>query len=355
MEISFGAHRSKPDYRDIQHEDITLAGIVPSIYTENYSTIPVTMQNKIGICTSNLCYLMQKNLQKQGINVVLSRRFLYTVTKRYIDNNTQEGSSLRSALKAAYNYGVALESTVPTDTTVSHADFIKEYEWPQSVWDEALKYRIDGYVSVKIDRDAIAKAIYECGGIYARVEVGKEWYTNTNGYGSWLSKDILPLRRPITPISGHAIVPFAYDNSNTKFDITLRNSWSTGWANQGNGDLLLEDYSPDFTEAWTITLQPIVNTLPKKNDFNHIFLRDLAYGDMNSEEVKQLQIFLKIFGFFNYPIVTGNYGKVTQDAVYQFQLEYVTLSFWEKYFLRGSKIGEKTRTAINSMVKGLHI
>lgn len=347
LEISFGAQPSEHDYRDIKHKDITLASIVPPSYVEDYSNIPISMQNRIGICTANLCDFVEHLFEKRGIKVRLSRRFLYTVTKQLIDKNTTEGSSLRSALKAAYNYGIAPESMVPTDTMVSHEEFIKEFNWPKAVWDEALKYRIGGYVSVAVDRDSIAQAIYEYGGIYAMLNVGKEWYSNPLGYYSWRAEDVLPLRKPVNVISGHAVVSFGYDNTQ-KSNLSLRNSWSNRWANLGTGNLYLEDYAPHFREAWAVTLSSLENTLPKKQDFKHVFTSTMMFGQ-TSEEIKKLQTFLKIEGYFNYPDITGYYGNATRQAVFDFQRDHVQLN-WGDWFLAGTIAGPKTILAMNNII-----
>lgn len=349
FQFTLGAQPSAPDYRDVKAHDLAFAGIYPPSYSEDLSKIPVTMQNKLGICTANLCYYIERLFQKRGIEVRLSRRFLYNVTKHYIDQNPYEGSSMRSAIKAAYKYGVATEATVPTDTTLSHADFISVYEWPKAVWDEALKYRIGGYVSVKTDRDSLASGIAQYGMVYARMEVGKEWYTAPLGNSSWNPKDITPLRKPAQTISGHAVVIYSYDVSGVKMHNILRNSWSEAWANQGNGDFFLEDYAPFLTEAWGITLDPIINDLPKPDDFKYSFDEDMRFGE-TSEDIKNLQIFLKMKGFFTYPYITGFYGAVTQQAVYKFQLENVIMSWYEKNVLLGSKVGPKTRGVINHMI-----
>lgn len=340
--LSFGAAPSEKDYRDIKDYQVTLATPYPTSFTDDLSEIAVTMQGKLGICTANLCYVIERQLAKKGIKVKLSRRFLYTVTKRLIDQNTSEGSSMRSALKAAYKYGVALESSVPTDVTVSHEKFIEDYTFTPEIWQEALKYRIGGYISIGTDKDSLAAGISQYGALYARFEVGNEWFTP-----SWNAKDILPLRKPAKVISGHAVVPFSYDSSFPKMHAILRNSWSTDWANKGNGDFFIEDYGP--TEAWAVTMNPIVNELPKEEEFSHVFNTNMELGDTN-EEVKKLQTFLKINGYFDYPSATGFFGRVTQDALYHFQLDHVYMNWIEKYLYRGRYCGLKTRTVINSIL-----
>lgn len=342
-EIGFGAHPSSHDYRDVKDYHYSLATPYPPDYTDDLSEIEVTMQGKLGICTANLCYVIENLYAKKGVKIKLSRRFLYTVTKHYIDQDTMEGSSLRSVLKAAYKYGVAPEEMVPTNVSISHEQFISDYTFTPEIWAEALKYRIGGYISIGLDRESIANAISTYGSLYARMEVGEEWFRP-----SWRSEDILPLKKPIRPISGHAVVPFEYKSSqNYKFLYSLRNSWSKAWANNGNGNTFLEDYAP--TELWAVTLEPIVNELPKKTDFKYTFTKNMELGQLN-DEITQLQIFLKIKGYFDYPIATGFYGEITQRAVYKFQCEHIAMNWLERYIYKGRYCGIKTIKAMNAMM-----
>lgn len=340
-QIGTGAFPSPYDYRDTKDYHVTEAVPYPPSSSDDFSLIPVSMQNTLGICTSNLCDKIERlYLERTGKYVRLSRRFLYTVTKHYIDQNTTEGSSLRSALKAAYKYGVALESDVPTDTTVTHEQFISDFTYTPQIWATALQYRIGGYIAVGVDKDSLASAISQYGALYARFDVGSSWYTP-----SWST--CLPLKPSNPVISGHAVNIFSYDSTIQGMRDTCRNSWSIAWGNQGNGDFYVAQYAP--TEAWAVTLETIVNQLPAVSDFDYQFQTDMQFGDTN-DDVKQLQTFLKIQGYFDFPTATGFYGSVTQDAVYQFQLKNVQMNMIEKYIYRGKYCGTKTRAAINSMV-----
>jgi hypothetical protein len=72
----------------------------------------------------------------------------------------------------------------------------------------------------------------------------------------------------------------------------------------------------------------------------------------SSGEVKKLQTFLKKLGYFpQAQECTGFYGDITRNSVYHFQLDYVKLTPWEKLVMKGSKVGEKTRLALNSLIK----
>jgi hypothetical protein len=82
-------------------------------------------------------------------------------------------------------------------------------------------------------------------------------------------------------------------------------------------------------------------------DKGYVFTKNLAYGQIN-EDVARLQEKLASLGLFKHS-VTGFYGSITKQAVYDFQLQFVNLSWYEKYILRGSKVGEKTNKALNAL------
>lgn len=79
------------------------------------------------------------------------------------------------------------------------------------------------------------------------------------------------------------------------------------------------------------------------------FLSDMSYGS-NSKEVERLQAVLKQLGYFPMMNPTGFYGDITRNTVYHLQLDHVKLTPWENLFLRGSKVGPKTREAINKLI-----
>ena len=77
------------------------------------------------------------------------------------------------------------------------------------------------------------------------------------------------------------------------------------------------------------------------------FQQDMEYGQ-TWEEIKTLQKALIQLGFFvGEPY--AKYGKMTQDAVFKFQQKYCDLSLYEKTILKGSKVGPKTRDALNKL------
>jgi len=80
----------------------------------------------------------------------------------------------------------------------------------------------------------------------------------------------------------------------------------------------------------------------KRYEFN----KTMRYGE-RSEDVKRMQEKLKELGYFTFHTATGYYGRITQNAVYAFQLDKVPLSWYEKYVMKGSVAGPKTRAELS--------
>jgi len=86
--------------------------------------------------------------------------------------------------------------------------------------------------------------------------------------------------------------------------------------------------------------------------FLHAFTVDIGFGTRHSE-VKWLQDALKLFNCFPLNVLsTGYYGEITRQAVLNFQIKYVSLSWYERYVLKGVRVGTKTRTKLNELLGG---
>lgn len=77
------------------------------------------------------------------------------------------------------------------------------------------------------------------------------------------------------------------------------------------------------------------------------FQKPMKFGEQ-SQNVRDMQDFLKEKGFFTVQ-GTGYYGSLTSKAVLAFQLKYCNLSWYEKNVLRGTRVGEKTLLALNTL------
>lgn len=253
------------DERDHAYKDkeLTYAFPFPTQFKTDISIIvPQNVKNQrlIGACTASLTYYMEYLYwKKTGKYVKLSMAFLYLITKRFIDLNTIEGSSPRSALKAAQKIGVCTEETFPSNFSLSYADFMKQ-EIPAAAMSEAASYKIGMYRSIPIEPSLIAGAIYKYGLLYGRVEIDSHWWKP-----SYLPKDIDPLQPPSGPFTGHMITMFGYDDSDVKTKDFILNTWGQGWDNNGTGSIVHEDYMPHITELWAVTLDPVQPTVVDKS------------------------------------------------------------------------------------------
>lgn len=257
LPFSHGAQPSPEDLRDqlYRDKDLTYAFPFPTAHKTDLSIIVpgnVKHQKQIGACTGSLSYYIEYLYwKKTGKYVKLSMAFLYLITKKYIDKNTDEGSALRSVLKAAQKYGICTEETFPSNFNLQYKDFIAQ-EIPQKALDEALNYKIGQYTPIPIEPSLLAGAIYKYGMLYGRVIIGKEWWTP-----SYLEKDIDPIKPPKDKIGGHAIHLTGYDDSGEKTKNYGLNTWGSGWNNQGTFSFIYEDYIPNLTEAWAVTLDDV--------------------------------------------------------------------------------------------------
>jgi hypothetical protein len=253
LHIGFGAAPSKKDPRDKKDKELALAYPYPSKYDVDMAKVDVFYQSKIGVCTAAaLCGIIEwLYWKKTGKMVKLSVAFLYIVTKLHIDGNFYEGSSLRSALKAALKYGVCTEERFPTNVNLSHSSFLLQ-TIPKEAWNEALQYKIGGYVSIPVDESMLAAAMFKYGPLYTRFEVSHKWYSP-----SWFEKDISPIVAGSPIDSGHAVALRTYDLAELGKPFWLRNSWSKDWFRGGDGLFHFRDYKP--TEAWAVTLDSVAD------------------------------------------------------------------------------------------------
>lgn len=316
MTPSFGALPSKPDYRD--YRSAAFAPAIPLSVNTDVSTISITNQGALGICTSNLAYIMEYLFwKKTGTYVRLSRRFLYTMTKVAVANDSFEGAQLRDVLKAAQKYGVCTEATYPSDTTgVPHEKYIDVKDIPVKAFEEAQQYRIGAYYFISPDQFSIAEALTKYGVLYCRYEVDKNWWTAKDGRYSYLASDLEPLRPPSGSSNGHATVLSGYDFSDGA-EFRLMNSWGNTWC---EGGLCTHSLDEMPTEVWGVTLDKVPNDLPAAKDFKYTFTKSMTRGS-SGKEVLNLQIALMIAGDIEFvqPADRGYFGAKTQKAVYDFQ------------------------------------
>lgn len=82
----------------------------------------------------------------------------------------------------------------------------------------------------------------------------------------------------------------------------------------------------------------------------HKILTSLKLTDTGLE-VEKLQRFLVERGYMQPQPLYGYYGAITASAVLSFQIKNINLSWYERYILRGTVCGDKTRQAINNLIQ----
>lgn len=342
-----GANRSPYDARTIQHEMASATPLVKGGY--EYLPEDIDNQHKVGICTAiSLTQNAGKYFKKK-----YSPDFQYLLQKKYYDLGWWEGSSIFNALKVGKKYGF-----LPIDefTQVTEADRELPYNQyiaklqaiPEAEIQRLLALCVDklsGYAEVDVSSSqSVARAINDSKtGILCRYTASRNWYTAISGRISWSSVDIDPLRPDGAEPSGHAIGAVQFDYTVNRTQV-LANTWGIFWNDQNFGKAHVDFGNYQMTEAWI----PYYDFVPPVPPFAHNFLMDMKYNDRNLE-VEALQKALSTLGYFTVT-PTGWYGSLTADAVLKFQLERIpTLSWYEKYILKGTRVGPKTRGVLNSI------
>ena len=245
---STGCYESEKDPRNF----IYTLGVIPSkIGGVRYGAKDIENQSKPGTCTATS--LVMNTQRATGKNY--SDDFQYLLQKKFIDLNWSEGSSILSALKAAKNYGFLPQElwtfTTQADKDMGYAHYINKLKEVSTTDIQNLLTKTEkvltAYASVPVNRDIMASAIASSkAGILVRFECGESWYTAPNGQLSWDKKDLEPLRKPKTVVSGHAVTISNYDGGSYR----IANSWSAAWSDSGTAYSLFNTYLP--TECWSV-------------------------------------------------------------------------------------------------------
>jgi hypothetical protein len=348
-----GAIKSPPDYRDIRIAQVSAPREYPPSFFVDVSKLPVWHQRKIGACVGHAMakYKQKLDLDDTGKVEPLSARFLYAMAKAQ-DNYAGEGTYPRLVAKILKDVGCATEATCPNDTTLDHESYVynrKEENIPTPAKDEAYKAKIAGYAWADLTKEGLKQCIVDFNGGAMLVRLDKNWWTDIKGIYTYVAAKLFPLRAPKENISGHEVYLMGYrDIGNGDVEFHHLGSWGDKWGDNGTGYFLWSEYKEYIDEVITYTDIPnhlLEEANNKPAEFKYKFTRPIEVGE-TSEEVKQLQSALKMYGTFDFAI-TGYYGSITAKAVLDFQKKETILSWYERYVMRGQKVGPKTLEALN--------
>ena len=213
-----------PDHRDRLYGVVRkIPAKLPSKADLRPGCSPVEDQQDLGSCTANALagaveYLMNKD---KGQYVDVSRLFVY-YNERVIEHNvrTDAGAMLRDGIKTLARQGACTEKRWPYDTT----KFARKPT--QACYTEALDYQIVSYARLEtLDemRTCLADGYPFVFGfaVYESFEAQKVSKTGVVD----LPKDGESM------VGGHAVLAVGYDDAAKRF--VVRNSWGTGWGQQG--------------------------------------------------------------------------------------------------------------------------
>jgi C1A family cysteine protease len=226
----FGWKQDRPDKRDyVFTVPEEVVSTLPLAVDLRGGCPPVYDQGKIGSCTANaiagaIQYDRIKSAQKPPF--IPSRLFIY-YNERSIefDVKIDGGASLRTGLKTVCQQGVCPEEDWPYIATPPLSDggpfppgSPPVTQPPQACYDEAVKYTVKSYASLKKDLNQLKGCLAS----------GFPFIFGFNLFSNWVGAAPMPTVIPLPPASGaakggHAVLCVGYDETNKWF--IIRNSW----------------------------------------------------------------------------------------------------------------------------------
>ena len=244
METKYGMgwQRDLPDVRDFEPEKVlakssqalkTRKAKAPSKVDLSQWCSPVENQGSLGSCTANAGVGLLEYFEKKafGRHLDASRLFLYKTTRNLLGWTGDTGAWLRTTMQAMVLFGIAPEKYWPYVV----ADFDNEphafhYSFAQS-YQSIQYYRLDQPGLSETDVLRRVKHFLATG--YPSM-FGFTVYNFGNDKGEFA----FPGPGDSTQ-GGHAIVAIGYDDNrkigNEMGALKIRNSWGTGWGENGYG------------------------------------------------------------------------------------------------------------------------
>jgi hypothetical protein len=175
---------------------------------------------------------------------ILSPRFAWMAAKEtdeFINRPTtfieEDGTSLKAALDICRKYGAVLDAILPFKTGALYPNPAKTF------YALAAQYKITSYFNLGSNLGNWRTWLATTGPILTRLEVDSTW-DNANQ-----TKGVLEVYQPPTR-GGHAVALVGYDTTS----FLVRNSWGTGWGDQGFAHASWSYAQAAFTEAYGMTL-----------------------------------------------------------------------------------------------------
>lgn len=296
-----------------------------------WKSFPIRNQNGSSMCGafSGAKVLGANNISEYGFKN-LDTRFIYNLRK----NKTSEGMAMYDLFDVLCKYGAPEDNTLTSDNL--NETQANQYQYVDSVKEEALKYKGSSYVFTSNNIDEIYTAVQ-------------------NGYFP-----ILLIRCHISEwtsepkvIDGFTTANFNVSHFIPVVDATLykgkkcliiEDSWGSSYGINGRRIL-----SEDFLDQRLIAAGYVIDwkKLPEPKKPSYTFTKPLKKG-MNNKDVIALQDILK-YEKVMIPTQesTGLYGSITANAVKKLWKKYNIATEQEINSLQGNQIGNKTIKWLN--------
>lgn len=206
-------------------------------------------QGQTGSCVGWSCAdsVLRWHFTKAGLlkNDKLSVRFIWMASKETDEFNSrpttfieEAGTSLKSALDVARKYGCVLEQDLPFNLST------QSFDTEDTFYSKASQFKIRAYYNLhRGDRIVHWKNwLASNGPIFTALSVDDEWYNAPKGM---LNKYKGP------GYGGHAVAIVGY----TKARFIVRNSWGTGWGDDGFAYASYAYAKAAFMESYGVALQ----------------------------------------------------------------------------------------------------
>ena len=247
----YGWRQSLPDRRDLRRTlpQYGLASLsFPPVASLQSAMPPIYDQGSIGSCTANsTCAAVEYNMMRQGLPFFgPSRLFVYYNT-RVIEGtvDSDAGAEVRNAIKAAATLGAC-----------------PEVEWPYDETKFTIQPPPTAYTDAKLDVVTKYEALGEDSGItlddiHATISGGQPIVFGMSCYESFegdaiAQTGIMSMPAPNEKmVGGHCILAVGYDDN--KRMVKVRNSWGTGWGDQGYFEMPYDFFlGDDCSDFWVV-------------------------------------------------------------------------------------------------------
>lgn len=226
----YGWRPSLPDSRDFRLAAPVDTATLPPAITLRDQMPAVWNQGDLGTCTAfSTLAAFQYEVTRQGRQAYYPSFLAQYWWARYLDGGPENtradvGATLRSAVKAAAKYGVAHDSNWPYKT----AKYARQPN--KRTTQDAERHQVLQYLAVPQSADRMRACLNDGFPIIVGFSV----------YESFESEEVARTGRAQMPrpgetlLGGHAVLVVGYDfTADADPRWLIRNSWGTGWGDQG--------------------------------------------------------------------------------------------------------------------------